>query len=200
MLWRQARLRLDAELIRDSTLACSGLLCRRIGGPSVFPPQPDGVMTLGQMKREWKADAGADRYRRGVYTFFWRATPFPFLTTFDAPGGQQSCTRRMRSNTPLQALTLLNDPAMVEIAKSLPGRVAREAVATGDGRAGVKYAFIVCLGREPTEAELSALMRLLEHENRLDDPVLGPSDRSPIRGWFAVSRVLFNLDEFVTRE
>ena len=120
LLWRQARLRLDAELIRDSALACSGLLSRKLGGPSVFPPQPDGVMTLGQMKREWKADTGADRYRRGVYTFFWRATPFPFLTTFDAPGSQQACTRRMRSNTPLQALTLLNDPAMVEIAKWLP--------------------------------------------------------------------------------
>ncbi len=79
-------------------------------------------MTLGQMKRDWKADRGPDRYRRGIYTFFWRATPSPFLTTFDAPGGVQACTRRLRSNTPLQALTLLNDPAMVEIGRALPGR------------------------------------------------------------------------------
>ncbi len=106
-------MRLDAELIRDAALACSGLLTKRIGGPSVFPPQPEGVMTLGQMKRPWVADVGPNRYRRGLYTFFWRATPNPFLTTFDAPGGVQSCTRRLRSNTPLQALTLLNDPAFI---------------------------------------------------------------------------------------
>ena len=101
LYWRQSRLRLDAELIRDAALRCSGLLTSRIGGPSVFPPQPDGVMTLGQMKRPWVADVGPNRFRRGLYTYFWRATPHPFLTTFDAPGGVQSCTRRLRSNTPL---------------------------------------------------------------------------------------------------
>ncbi len=85
-LWRQSRLRLDAEIIRDTALQCSGLLTRRIGGPSVFPPQPEGVMSLGQMRREWKPESGPDRFRRGIYTFLWRATPFPFLTTFDAPG------------------------------------------------------------------------------------------------------------------
>ena len=90
LLWRQARLRLDAELIRDAALTSSGLLCRAIGGPSVFPPQPDGVMNLGQMKRPWQADTGPNRYRRGLYTFFWRATPYPFLTTFDAPGGSRA--------------------------------------------------------------------------------------------------------------
>jgi hypothetical protein len=157
-------------------------------------------MTLGQMKREWKADTGAGRYRRGVYTFFWRATPFPFLTTFDAPGSQQACTRRNRSNTPLQALTLLNDPAMVEIATSLPGRVVRETTPTTDRRAEVKYAFILCLCREPTDSELSALMRLFEQENRMEYPVLGASYAPPTHGWLAVSRVLLNLDEFVTRE
>jgi len=157
-------------------------------------------MTLGQMKREWKADTGADRYRRGVYTFFWRATPFPFLTTFDAPGSQQACTRRMRSNTPLQALTLLNDPALVEIDKSLVGRVYRERSPTPDRRDEVKHAFLICLGREPTDSELTPLMRLLEEENRRDGPVFGRSYAPPILGWCTVSRVLFNLDEFVTRE
>ncbi len=122
LLWRQGRLRLDAELIRDAALASSGLLTRTVGGPSVFPPQPDGVMDLGQMRRPWRADTGPDRYRRGLYTFFWRATPYAFLTTFDAPGGVQACTRRLRSDTPLQALTLLNDPAFVEIARGLAAR------------------------------------------------------------------------------
>ena len=105
LLWRQARLRLDAELIRDAALAAADCSTRIVGGPSVFPPQPDGVMNLGQMRRPWQAETGPNRYRRGLYTFFWRATPNPFLTTFDAPGGVQTCTRRFRSNTPLQALT-----------------------------------------------------------------------------------------------
>ncbi|ODT98534.1 MAG: hypothetical protein ABS79_05745, partial [Planctomycetes bacterium SCN 63-9] len=126
LLWRQSRLRLDAELIRDSALAVSGLLTRVVGGPSVFPPQPDGVMTLGQMKRSWVADTGPNRYRRGLYTYFWRATPHPFLTVFDAPNGTQSCTRRLRSNTPLQALTLLNDQSSIEISEALAGRILRE--------------------------------------------------------------------------
>src|SRR5262249_5901460 len=112
LLWRQARLRLDAELIRDAALARSGLLTRVVGGPSVFPPQPGRVMTLGQMKRPWPAGTGPDRYRRGLYTFFWRAAPHPFLTNFDAPGGGQSCTRRFRSHTTLLELPRVDGPAI----------------------------------------------------------------------------------------
>src|SRR5262249_58133572 len=104
LLWRQARLRLDAELIRDAALTSSGLLTQVLWGPSVFPPQPDGVMTLGQMKRPWRADSGPNRYRRGLYTYFWRATPHPVLTTFDAPGGVPSRTPKPRSDKPLPAL------------------------------------------------------------------------------------------------
>ncbi len=120
LLARQSRVRLDAEFVRDSALKASGLLNPAIGGPSVFPPQPDGVMNLGQMRREWKTSTGPDRYRRGMYTFFWRATPHPLFTLFDAPDGTRSCTRRLRSNTPLQALTLLNDEAFVECAGRWP--------------------------------------------------------------------------------
>ncbi|MCA9430840.1 MAG: DUF1553 domain-containing protein, partial [Candidatus Omnitrophica bacterium] len=116
LLARQNRIRLDAEVIRDSALAAAGVLNRKLKGPSVFPPLPDGVMDLGQKKRDWNADTGADRYRRGLYTFFWRATPHSFLMTFDAPNAMGTCTRRVRSNTPLQALTLLNDQAFVEMA------------------------------------------------------------------------------------
>ena len=192
LLWRQVRLRLDAELIRDAALTCSGLLTRVVGGPSVFPPQPDGVMNLGQMRRPWQADSGPNRYRRGLYTFFWRATPNPFLTTFDAPGGVQTCTRRFRSNTPLQALTLLNDPAFVEIAHGLAARIMKEHPHPASDLERLKYAFVLCLGRTPSNSELQTLEAVLRNETEVD----GTNESS----WMTVARVLLNLDEFVTRE
>jgi Protein of unknown function (DUF1553)/Protein of unknown function (DUF1549)/Planctomycete cytochrome C len=192
LLWRQARLRLDAELIRDAALTCSGLLTRVVGGPSVFPPQPDGVMNLGQMRRPWLADTGPNRYRRGLYTFFWRATPNPFLTTFDAPGGMQTCTRRFRSNTPLQALTLLNDPAFVEIAQGLAARIISERPRPASDVERLHYAFMLCMGRSPADGELETLQTLLRKETAADE--------TGKASWITVARVLLNLDEFVTRE
>src|SRR5207249_8083890 len=99
----QNRLRLDAEIVRDNALAASGLLTAKIGGPSVFPPQPEGVYAFTQIDKAWKPDTGPDRYRRGIYTYFWRSAPHPGLMAFDAPEANTSCTRRNRSNTPLQA-------------------------------------------------------------------------------------------------
>jgi hypothetical protein len=192
LLWRQSRLRLDAELIRDAALTCGGLLTTVVGGPSVFPPQPDGVMNLGQMRRPWQADRGPGRFRRGLYTFFWRATPNPFLTTFDAPGGVQTCTRRFRSNTPLQALTLLNDPAFVEIARGLSARIKSEGTRFATDRERLDYAFRLCLGRAPSCRELDSLETLLREEAEVDGT-------TGLR-WMTVARVLLNLDEFVTRE
>ena len=119
LLARQHRLRLEAEIVRDTALSVSGLLSRKIGGPSVFPPQPDGVMELAQVKRSWDTSPGGDSYRRGMYTHFWRSTPYPFLKTFDAPDANTTCTRRTRSNTPLQSLTLLNDAVFNECAGAL---------------------------------------------------------------------------------
>ncbi|MFI5457443.1 MAG: DUF1553 domain-containing protein [Isosphaerales bacterium] len=211
LLWRQARLRLDAELIRDAALTSGGLLTRVLGGPSVFPPQPDGVMNLGQMKRPWRADPGPNRYRRGLYTFFWRATPHPFLTTFDAPGGVQTCTRRFRSNTPLQALTLLNDPAFVEIAEGLAARILSERPGPASDRDRIRHAVMLCLGRPAVDRELEMLKAVLDQERvdcaGLDTPAAGPAARPPRSGgsspsapWITVARVLLNLDEFVTRE
>jgi hypothetical protein len=201
LLWRQARLRLDAELIRDTALASSGLLTRVIGGPSVFPPQPEGVMTLGQMKRPWRADSGADRYRRGLYTYFWRATPHPFLTTFDAPGGVQTCTRRLRSDTPLQALTLLNDAAFIELAQGLAAQVFRHhpEAATDPDRQRLRYAFLLCLGRTASERELAAMETVLAQERSESSDPAEKTTAVPC-GWVTVARVLLNLDEFVTRE
>jgi mono/diheme cytochrome c family protein len=200
LLWRQARLRLDAELIRDAALASSGLLTKVIGGPSVFPPQPEGVMTLGQMKRPWQADTGSNRYRRGLYTYFWRATPHPFLTTFDAPGGVQACTRRLRSDTPLQALTLLNDPAFVEIARSLAARVLRQRPEPASDRDRLRHAVVLCLGRAASAREVETLEAVLAQE-RAESATRGPTTAAGVPPeWMTVARVLLNLDEFVTRE
>lgn len=187
LLARQNRLRLDAEIVRDVALAASGRLNPAIGGPSVFPPQPEGVMSLGQSNREWKASAGADRFRRGLYSFFWRATPHPALAVFDAPDAFSACTRRLRSNTPLQALTLLNDAAFVELADALAARIQAEAPEPQR----LDFGFRLCTGRAPKPAERERLQRLLDEEAR---------DGGTAKAWQTFARVLLNLDETITRE
>ncbi len=167
---RQNRLRLDSELVRDALLSASGQLCRKVGGPSVFPPIPDGILNQGQGKQSWKLSQGEDRFRRGLYTFCYRATPAPANSVFDAPDAASSCTRRLRSNTPLQALTLLNDPAHVELAEAMAGRIERE---------GLAAALRAAISRRPDAWELSQLEGL---------------DR------WTQARILLNLDEAITRE
>jgi hypothetical protein len=205
LLGRQNRLRLEAEVIRDAALTASGLLSREVGGPSVRPPQPDGVFAFTQVKRTWVADSGPDRYRRGLYTFFWRAAPHPALLVFDAPEGTSTCTCRLRSNTPLQALTLLNDQAFVELAAGLAARVSVEP---GDDAARLRGAFRDCLGRLPAPAEEARLLSYLDQqiaEFRHDPKAakdLARDAKDPARAaaWVSVARVLLNLDEFITRE
>jgi hypothetical protein len=167
---RQNRLRLDSELVRDALLSASGQLSRKVGGPSVFPPIPDGILNQGQGKQSWKLSHGEDRFRRGLYTFCYRATPAPANSVFDAPDAASSCTRRLRSNTPLQALTLLNDPAHVELAEAMADRIERE---------GIAAALRVTTSRRPDLWELSQLEGL---------------DR------WTQARILLNLDEAITRE
>ena len=195
LLGRQSRSRLDAELIRDSALAVSGLLASKIGGPSVYPPQPSGVMDQGQMRRAWQPSTGEDRYRRGLYTFFWRATPFPALMAFDAPNAIQSCTRRNRSNTPIQALTLLNDASFLECATTLAHRVEREGGPTDADK--LRRLFQLAISRDPSAAEEATLVSLLQAER--NDPEAPPLDRET-NAWLAASRVILNTDEFITRE
>ena len=195
LLGRQSRLRLDAELIRDSALAVSGLLTPKIGGPSVYPPQPKGVMELGQMRRPWQPSSGEDRYRRGLYTFFWRATPFPALVAFDAPNAIQACTRRNRSNTPLQALTLLNDASYMECASALATRIDREE-GTSDAKK-IERLFKLALARKPTADEETTVLALVSAE-RNDAPANQSDGRS--NPWLAAARVILNTDEFITRE
>jgi hypothetical protein len=188
LLARQARLRLDAEVVRDVALAASGLLNPKVGGPSVFPPQPDGVYAFTQVPRTWKASTGRDRYRRGMYTYFWRTAPHPSLTVFDAPDASTACTRRNRSNTPLQALTLLNDRGFFELARALAYRILKEGGPDDDKR--IEFAFRLCLARDPNLAETELLARLLREE----------SGHNPHDAWTGIARVLLNLDEFITRE
>jgi hypothetical protein len=188
LLARQARLRLEAEVVRDAALTASGLLTREIGGPSVHPPQPEGIYRFTQVPREWKADTGPERYRRGLYTYFWRSAPHPGLIVFDAPDATSACTRRNRSNTPLQALTLLNDQAFFEFAQALAVRVLNEAPVDQAGR--LRYAFRLCMGRAPSGVEESRLGELLAEQGNV----------APLAAWTTVTRVLLNLDEFITRE
>jgi hypothetical protein len=162
LLARQARPRLEAETIRDAALAASGLLSEKLGGPSVFPPQPAGIYRYTQKDKKWTDSQGADRYRRGMYTYFWRSSPDPFLMTFDAPGGNVTCTRRVHANTPLQALTLANDRAFFEIAQGLAVRVLRDGPADDEGR--VRMAFRLCLTREPAVSEQTRLLEFLESQ------------------------------------
>ncbi len=186
LLARQVRLRLEAEFVRDVALEASGLLSRHVGGPSVFPPQPEGLYRFTQLDKNWKPSLGPDRYRRGLYTFFWRSAAYPSLAVFDAPDASSACTRRNRSNTPLQALTLLNDQGQIEFAQALAARALREG--GSDDRERLRHAFRLCLARAPNEREQQRLAELLAREGR------GPE------AWVTVARVLLNLDEFITRE
>lgn len=210
LLARQTRLRLDAEIIRDAGLTSSALLDRKIGGPPVFPPQPEGVFGFTQIPRVWSASEGRDRHRRGMYTHFWRSAPHPALLLFDAPDAIATCTRRNRSTTPMQALTLLNDRAFLEIAQGLAQRVLGERLA-GDAER-MRYAFRLCMARPPTAGESERLMRFLRQqleefraapeEARLLAPPshAANADASQFAAWTAAARVLLNLDEFITRE
>jgi hypothetical protein len=187
LLARQSRLRLEAELLRDRSLAASGLLDRTIGGPSVFPSQPTGVYSFTQVPKQWKTSPGTDRYRRGMYTFLWRSAPHPGLALFDAPDAGATCTRRHRSTTPLQALTLLNDASQVECAKSL----AMNLKSINGSAKRVDLVFQRCLNRPPTTAEAKLLCEFIEQE------MVTTSENESL---IALCRVMLNSEEFLTRE
>ena len=163
------RLRVEAEAVRDIALSASGLLSLKIGGPSVFPPIPDGAMAVSFRSRTiWETSKGEDRYRRGMYTFWKRNVPYPSLSVFDAPNADMSCTRRIRSNSPLQALTTLNDAAFLEAAQALALRMWKEGGA--DDAAKLQYGFRLCTSRFPDKIEEARLLQLLQKENRKDSP------------------------------
>jgi len=181
LLTRQNRIRVDAEIVRDAALSASGLFYPKLGGPSVYPPQPAGVYSFTQSRKGWHTSTGPNRYRRAMYTMFYRSAPYPTLTTFDSPDFGTTCTQRVRSNTPLQALTLANDEAMVELAGGLAKRIQDAA----EGQAErIEQAYQICFSRSPSPVEQQALTQYL------DDGA----------GWKELARVLINTDEFITRE
>jgi hypothetical protein len=218
LLARGPRFRVEAEAVRDVALAASGLLDQRLGGPSVFPPAPDFLFLppASYGPKVWKESSGGDRYRRALYTFRFRSVPYPALQNFDAPNGDFACVRRTRSNTPLAALTSLNEPLFVECAQALALNVLREG--GRDDQARLTYAFRRCLSRRPTAEESSELLTFLRRQVlRFSEPTAKPWEiaaadpsklptlppgATPVQlaAWTALSRVLLNLDETVTKE
>lgn len=194
-LARQNRLRLPAELIRDNALAVSGLLNPAVGGKSVFPPQPGGVTDLSYSKKDWEEDTGPDRYRRGLYVFLRRTSPYPMLINFDASDTLTSVSRRERSNTPLQALNLLNDAVFMEAADALAYAVLRSGERSFEGRLDLLARR--CLSRDLSPAETERAKRF--HAAQLER--YGARAGDPERAaWKETSRALLSLDEFITRE
>lgn len=197
LLSRQTSLRLSAENVRDQALAVSGLLNQKMGGPCVRPPQPESVVMEAFGSNTWEISSGDDRYRRGLYTLILRTSPYAQSVIFDAPNPSQTCTRRDRSNTPLQALTLLNDPVFYEAARHLGRRVIRES--SGDLDQQVNYAFRLCLAREPLGGERERL-KSLYHEQIRKQPAERMDPEKQEAAWTLVASVLLNLHEFITRD
>jgi hypothetical protein len=228
LLARGPRMRLSAEAVRDAALAASGLLSRKIGGPSVMPPQPDGIWNSPYSNEKWQTSSGEDRYRRGLYTFWKRTAAYPSFLSFDAPSREFCVVRRPRTNTPLQALTLLNDPVYVEAAQ----RLARRMVSEGgdDSASRATRGFQLVLARAPEPAEIERLIALyegqLEHYSKdaqaaeaiagkqesnkqADKPTndskadatatVADSPTAERAAWTVVANVLLNLDEAVTK-
>lgn len=211
LLARQSRLRLDAEIIRDAALSASGLFAPVIGGPGVYPPQPDGIYSFTQSRKNWRTSTGPDRYRRAMYTFFYRSAPYPLLSTFDAPDFQTVCTHRVRSNTPLQALTIANDPAFLEIAQGFAARLLSDSPGLLEPK--IRHAFQLSLCREPSVEELSILSSYVRQQVAdfskdeeaaralLSDDLLSsqapPAEAAALVG---LARALLNTDNFITRE
>jgi hypothetical protein len=217
LLARGARLRVDAEMIRDIALAASGLLNGKLGGPPVYPPAPEFLFVppASYGPKVWKEEQGGERYRRAIYTFRFRSVPYPLLTTFDAPNGEFACVRRVRSNTPLQALATLNEPLFIECARALALQTLQQA---GDSKISrIDSAFRRCTGRPPDSEESATLFVLLGQQLarfsqnpalanelvagvELNGNALENITTSEFAAWVAVCRVVLNLDETITKQ
>ena len=213
LIARGPRFRVDAEIVQDIALSASGLLNPRVGGPSVRPPIPASVGDTVYGGFSWPESTGEDRYRRAMYTFSKRSLPFPALVAFDAPAAENSCPRRVRSNTPLQALTTLNERTFVEAAQAMGLRALKEGGQNDRSRAN--YAFRLATGRAPTDRELKSLLafwreqyRLLEDNTAAAVNIAVPDLRAippdinlhKAAAWTMVSRAILNLDETITKE
>ena len=214
LLAHAPRRRLDAESVRDQALALSGLLSPKMGGPSVYPPQPAGLwnVAFNGGQNAYPTSQGEDRHRRGLYTFWRRTMPYPSMTTFDAPSREACTVRRLPTNTPLQAFVTMNDPAFVECAQSLARRIVREGGA--DTAARLRFALKLCTARPPADAQVQALAALYESElanyradaaaaAKLATEPLGPlpadAGAAELAAWTVVANVLLNLDAVLTK-
>ena len=215
-LARGPRFRADAEVVRDIALSVSGLITHKLGGPGVIPPVPQNVLDYNfTYPAYWKPAEGPERYRRTVYGFRKRSMPDPVMSNFDVPNGDSACARRVRSNTPLAALTALNEPIFNEAARALSLRVLREGGATDAARAD--YAFLLCTSRIPSAAERNAVLSLLESRRKrlaegwLDIRQISTGDPAKLpelpdnvtpqdaAAWTLAARVLLNLDETMAK-
>jgi hypothetical protein len=206
---RGPRFRISAEMVRDITLASSGLLSSKMSGPPVQPPQPElGLTAAFGSKTDWKTSDGEDRYRRGIYTLWRRSNPYPSMATFDAPNREVCTLRRSRTNTPLQALVTLNDPVYLEAAQSL----ARRSMNSDDASMQIKSMFEAALIRSPTDEELKRLVELhqslhndfaVDHEaaKKMAEEPLGPlqegQEVTQAATLTVIANVIMNLDEFL---
>jgi hypothetical protein len=213
LLSRGPRHRLEAEMVRDQALAFAGLLSRKVGGPSVYPPQPPGLWRAAfNGERTWATSTGDDRYRRGLYTFWRRTVPYPSMATFDAPSREICTIRRVPTNTPLQAFVTLNDPAFVEMAQALARRIVREGGATPRERAA--FGLRLCLARPPRDEQVAEIVALFDHQldiyrkdstaaQQITTDPLGPAptglDAGELAAWTVVSNVLLNLDAVLSK-
>jgi hypothetical protein len=208
LLARGPRFRVEAEMVHDIALAASGLLSDKVGGPSVFPYQPEGIWDNPYSDDRWQTSEGQDRHRRALYTFARRTAPYPGLTVFDAPSREYCTARRVRTNTPLQALTTLNDPVFFEAARALAARTLKEAGAAPEARA--IHAFRLCTARTPGAPELAPLLSFEQQQLarfRADPKAAravagdGAATGAPeLAAWTMVANVLLNLDETLTKE
>jgi hypothetical protein len=209
-LHRQNRFRVEAEIVRDLSLAASGILSSRVGGPSVFPPIPASITDQTYNSGfQWATSTGEDRFRRGMYTFFKRTAPHPNLTTFDCPSSNVTNVSREVSNTPIGALVTLNNTVYIEAARHLANHLLAREIKSDDER--LEYLWRRCLGRPADSVETTRLRQLLvqsrawyvAHHQQARE-LCGGTDRDPLSAeraaWIATSRVVLNLDEFITRE
>jgi len=206
LLARGPRVRLEAEQIRDSALKAAGLLSAKMYGASVFPPQPAGATDVSYGNFQWKVSEGEDRYRRGLYTFAKRTAPYAMTGTFDAPSGEACVARREVTNTALQALTMLNDAVLLDVAQALARRTIEQK---GKPEEQATYLFRLCLVRTPTAEEVARLAKFYEAQRvrfATDEKRAGSvagAGKGPVAelaAWTATARAILNLDEFVTKE
>jgi len=202
LIARGPRFRMEAEMVRDTVLAASGLLSTKIGGPSVFPAQPPGIWDMPYNDDVYEVSQGEDRYRRGIYTFARRSAPYPTQVNFDAPSREVCTVRRTRTNTPLQALNLLNDEAFWEAAHAMAVRLAKEG--GPDARSRIDYGYLLTTGRHAKPEELSYLTKYqAEEQARFGehaDEAKKIGGDPEMASWTMVANVLLNLDETITKE